>query len=447
MISQERAEEVAYIFYKNCHNKDRQSMAECLPNISSESSALRLLRKTHSNYPELLDEEDYKRWLERTREGGDLYKQIDPDTQVKLQRLRNQIQYWRSQYQESIDRMAKIESFRDEISKVVSALPPVKVKKIREDTKSKGEEIAVALFSDLHGGERIDPEATDFMGYYNIDIAARRLEIWAERVLDVISLHRKNYSIKELHILDLGDKVSGLIHEELEMTADIPPEEQFVVVGYLIAQIYLMLAREFEEIHIHSIGGNHARTRKKKSFKQPWVNFDYFAAQLTSLFCERQDNLHFHSYKSNKKIIEIGNKVGVIQHGDGIRSYQGIPFYGIIRSAKRQLAKQNSFRDMKKRMANFEEEALEGLKDVNTGDIDFLAMGHFHQLGILERAWGPIVINGCFPGPSEYSLEKDIVSRPGQWLLGFHRNGISWRYPLFLDNEKESPFNPLQLNI
>lgn len=432
-----KAKETSRIFYKYNNSASRKEMADHL-DLSSESSALRTLRRTYQEYPELLNKEHYKDWVNRTQKGGDLHNDLDPDAQIRINKLENQINYWKGQYNQILEKYSNIDSYYDVMKKAVSPLNPVSIPKIETDNK-KEDEVAVALFSDLHGGEEISPEETDYLGQYNIDILARRLEIWVKGVKNIVELHRQNYNIKKLVILDLGDKISGLIHDELEIHSDIEAGHQYAVVSYLIAQAFMMLAQEFEEIEVHSVVGNHGRKKQKKQSKGKYVNYDYDATQLTSLFCQKQDNIKFNAYKSPKKRIEIAGKTGIAMHGDNIRSYQGIPWYGLLRQSKRLLSTQSSMRDMEKRA---EESGIRNeLDDIPTGDIDFIVLGHFHQLFNLERAWGSVFCNGCFPGPSEYSLQKDIVSRPGQWILGFHENYISWRYALYLDQDK-NPHTP-----
>lgn len=443
-IKHDKAKRVSRIFYKYHNSASRQEMADSLE-LSSESSALRTLRQVYQEYPDLLDKEDYKDWISRTQKGGDLHKDLDPDTQIKINKLENQIHYWRNQYNQILEKYSNIDSYYDVMKQAVSPLDPVETPEIQTSNEEE-DEIAVALFSDLHGGEEISPEETDYLGRFNIKILARRLEIWAKGVKNIVELHRENYNIEKLVILDLGDKISGLIHDELEIHSDVEAGHQYALVSYLIAQILMTLSREFNEIEVHSIIGNHGRKKQKKQSKGKYINYDYDATQLTSLFCSRQDNIKFNAYKSPKKRVTVGNKTGIILHGSNIRSYRGLPFYGIVRSSKRLNSMQSTMRDLEEKAKEYENDIREEIKDVPTDDIDFIAMGHFHQLAILERGWGPIILNGCFPGPSEYSLEKDIVSRPAQWIMGFHDNYISWRYALYLDQDK-NPHTPEYLEF
>lgn len=442
-MKHKKAKEISRIFYKYNNSASRKEMADALE-LSSESSALRSLRKVYKEYPDLLDKKDYKEWVDRTQKGGDLYEDLDTETQIRINKLENQINYWKNQYNQILEKYSEMDSYYDVMKQAVSPLDPVETPKI-ETSNEKEDEIAVALFSDLHGGEEISPEETDYLGKFNIEILARRLEIWAKGVKNIVDLHRENYNIKKLVVLDLGDKISGLIHNELKVHSDVEAGHQYAVVSYLIAQTLMRLSRGFEEIEVHSIVGNHGRKQQSKKSKGKYINYDYDATQLTSLFCQKQGNIKFNAYKTPKKRVKIGNKTGVIMHGDNIRSYRGLPFYGLVRSAKRLNSMQSTMRDLEEKSKNYEGDIREEIEDVPTGDIDFIAMGHFHQLAMLERGWGPIILNGCFPGPSEYSLKKDIVSRPGQWVMGFHENYISWRYALYLDQDS-NPHTPEHLD-
>lgn len=437
-MKHDRAKEISRVFFKYNNTASRKVMADSL-NVS-ESSVLRTLRKAMDEYPSLIDKQDYKTWVDRTQQDGDLHEDLDPDVQIRINKLENQVQYWRGQYNNILEKYSEIDSYYDVMQKAVSPLKPVDIPRIKKENK-KEEEIAVALLSDLHGGEIISPEETDYLGVFNTEILARRLELWAKGVKNVVNLHRKNYNIKKLVILDLGDKISGMIHEELEIHSDIEAGHQYAVISYLIAQTLMLLAQEFEEIKIHSIVGNHSRKQQKKKSKGKYVNYDYDSTQLVSLFCKNQDNIKFNAYKAPKKRITIGNKTGIIAHGDSVRSYSGVPWYGLIRKSRQLLGTQSVLRNMKERSKEYTNDIREELDDVPTDDIEFIMMGHFHQLFNIEKAWGSIFVNGCFPGPSEYSIDKNMISRPGQWIMGFHKNYISWRYALYLDQD-ENPHNP-----
>jgi len=53
-------------------------------------------------------------------------------------------------------------------------------------------------------------------------------------------------------------------------------------------------------------------------------------------------------------------------------------------------------------------------------------------------AYSEAIINGAFPGGSEYSLRKHYeASDPSQLFFGIHpRRGMTWRYKIKLTEEK-----------
>ncbi|GAF73430.1 unnamed protein product, partial [marine sediment metagenome] len=92
------------------------------------------------------------------------------------------------------------------------------------------------------------------------------------------------------------------------------------------------------------------------------------------------------------------------QHGDDIKSWGGIPFYGINRSAAKWL----------------------GIEAVQKRYFQYFVLGHFHSKGILQSPTGEKIINGSMVGSGEYGITMDFA-HPLQLLFGVHQKyGKTW---------------------
>jgi len=283
---------------------------------------------------------------------------------------------------------------------------------------------AVLLLSDWHIGEYVSPEETFNYGVFNSEIAAARVELILEKTINIL-LNHEYIDVEKLIVVALGDMVSGTIHEELETTQDLNAAEQLYYSAYLLAFLLNDLSKYFPKIEFYGVIGNHGRLKKKKYYKEKYVNYDYIVYQIASLLLRDNKNIEFNIPKSPHIIVKIYNHNFLFTHGDNIRSWAGIPWYGIHRYA-------NNMREI----FNFQNIILNGV-----------AMGHFHQPAFLDRINGPIIVNGSLKGVDEYSLSYGLASRPSQTLFGVtNKYPLTFKYILWLDErlkpKRYKPFVP-----
>ena len=126
--------------------------------------------------------------------------------------------------------------------------------------------------------------------------------------------------------------------------------------------------------------------------------------------------LEFIIPQSPEIVIDIFGYNILLTHGDTVRGWSGIPYYGV----DRQKAKQQALRR-------------------KNGGFDYWFLGHFHTPTELE---GNTYINGALVGPDEYA--KNILhlsSEPIQKLFVFDANyGITAMFNLNAREADEHPF-------
>lgn len=92
----------------------------------------------------------------------------------------------------------------------------------------------IALLSDIHVEEKVDPETVEGLNEYNPDIAEKRLNKYFQNLLDLINKERKDVKIKNLVLALLGDNITGYIHEELKENNYMSPTEATIFIKALI---------------------------------------------------------------------------------------------------------------------------------------------------------------------------------------------------------------------
>ena len=292
----------------------------------------------------------------------------------------------------------------------VQAFPEVAVPKASTMRSGSSEEELVLNLGDIHAGEVVREEELNGLNEYNFDILTRRLKMLADSVIDISKNKLSGYTFRRLHIMGLGDWVSGTIHDELVESADGNIMEWTMNLAYVVAQMIRELAVEFEEIDFVGVVGNHGRLHKKPRFKARYVNWDYVCYQMLSALLAKQSNVKCTIPKSFWHIHEINGHNFLIIHGDNINSSLGIPWYGIQRM-----------------VANLKE--LLASKDQK---FEYMMLGHFHNYGLLDRVKGELIINGSLIGGNEFSVGKMFTSSEAcQHFCGVHAKwGMTFRYKI-----------------
>jgi len=133
---------------------------------------------------------------------------------VQLHRLEAERKILTQKYSQAIKAASYQETIIENLATYVKALPEVAPPTIvPRDPKDVSEEDAVLLLSDFHAGEVVRAEELNGINSYNFDICTKRLKYLSDSIRDIVKNKLTGYKFKKLHILGLGDMVSGCIHE------------------------------------------------------------------------------------------------------------------------------------------------------------------------------------------------------------------------------------------
>lgn len=296
-------------------------------------------------------------------------------------------------------------------------LPAVKTVPAKGAAKP-GSEDGLLILSDQHVGEVVSEAETGGLGRYDMSVFRYRLEFLAERVQRIAREHQPH--LRVLNIGCLGDTISGMIHEELSETNEGNAVDMSLAAAHLHAQFLLDLLQTFERVDTWWITGNHGRTGKRYRFKERYLSWDYIIAQHVRALLRNEPRVRFTIPRSFWTVAVVRGQRLLFLHGDQIRSWQSIPFYGMQRAVG---------------------ELMTLLR--RRGGFDAIIMGHFHNVGILDRSDVELIVNGSMKGPDEFSIGALFQgSRPKQLFMGVHpKHGLSFRYPILLDTAPEGqPF-------
>lgn len=335
----------------------------------------------------------------------------------KVLALRDDRNRLKKAYEAAQRKNSVFEALVDELETAVTPIAPLPKVTRLTGTKSRIRESLVLHLSDLHADEIVLPEQVGGLERFDFNIALRRGEVLVDSTLQFTQKVLQNYNFHTLYILANGDNVSGEIHGAADHSYYRNTFKNCLAVGQLQALMIRDLARHFPAIKIIHTSGNHGRRSIKKDYNNPKNNWDYLVAEVSRLHCQDLDNVDFSIPNTFNVNMEIEGHGFNVSHGDDIRSWNGIPWYGIERKTRRLMAL-NASTDRK---------------------ISYFCFGHFHTPASQAVLSGETLINGTWVATSPYaynSLSSYVV--PTQLIHGVHRtHGVSWRLYVKLRSERE----------
>lgn len=256
------------------------------------------------------------------------------------------------------------------------------------------ETIAIAQFSDQHIDEVVLADSVLGMNEYNLEIAKERFETHFYKLNKLITHHKAHYNIKKALLLFQGDTIGGWIHDELQQTNSISPNEAIYLAKslYVSGLRYLHDKLDVEEITVVCICGNHSReTRRVQYANFNDTNKEYWMYLEIKNICEMLGlkKIKFIIPKSEMAIINVFDKKLLVAHGHQFKYAGGVG--GIFPSMLRW------FGGMAKTLG-----------------VETAFIGHWHQSIFTKR----VIVNGSSKGYDAYALGKNLeFERPSQNLI------------------------------
>lgn len=250
---------------------------------------------------------------------------------------------------------------------------------------------AVLVFGDWHIGEVVEQDEIEDFNQYSWSIAQKRAYYLQTKFVNWVSVQRTAMAIDELVVVVIGDMISGDIHYELQSTNEFPPPVQAVRSGVLVAKTIAELSPHFKNIRVEYVTlDNHSRLTKKPQWKQGGYNsYNYIVGWIAKERLAGIKNITFNMYPNVKALVTIQGFKYLCLHGNAIKGWAGIPWYG----TDRHIASESKARRSKP-AKNF----------------DKVIMGHFHQ-----PLWTTdYIINGSLSGTSELDHAMGRHAQPSQ---------------------------------
>lgn len=302
---------------------------------------------------------------------------------------------------------------------IVPACPPPPRYRAPRPNSKRVVETALMQWTDWHYGEVVKSERVRGLNAYDQEIATARVRSTIENSRSIVRrLRTGGHEFPRAVVAVNGDLVTGSIHELEKHSNSKTIVESVVECGNLLAESLRDLAADFEQVDAFGTVGNHgrlpdARRMEQKSPLRNWDALVYFFAQ-----CALRDvpNVTFTIPDAYAVGYEVQGWRVLQQHGHEVKSWAGIPWYGIERYVSRITA-------------------LEARRDAAPHVYLF---GHFHTATSLSHSNGEMFVNGSLIGGTEYSVNAlGKADQPTQWLLGVHEeHGVTHRWPVYPTPER-----------
>ena len=236
-----------------------------------------------------------------------------------------------------------------------------------------GENEAILQISDWHYGMCID----NYWNVYSPEITKKRVSSLIEQVIEKCD---KN-NVRVLHVVNLGDLISGRIHLKLRLESRYDVITQTMHVSEMLSEMLVRLAEKYE-VHFYNCLDNHSRLEPEKKDALPSESM----ARLIPWYLQVRlgDLVFIHDNKYDDEIIDFKTKkyevIGV--HGD------------------------------KDKPSNI----VSNLSMVTHRHYDLVLAAHLHHFSANEANETILLSNGSLMGVDTFAKDLRLTSKPSQTL-------------------------------
>lgn len=403
-------------------------LLDCL----SESSKVKdAYNKFHKKYPKI-DERTIRDKFDREALGSPsshLSKEItfDPNSYMQQEKNKKKAALIRQAEQQELSKYRKqvaltdiiLDQLRAEIYKLPKPETPKPSKKIANAKKDHID--VMAIVSDCQIGQKVTLKDVGGLNEYNFDVFLKELFIWKNEVIRFVEVQQLTHTVDNIIIPFLGDIVEG--HDIFSGQAyhlDMHICNQVVNGSQVFAQALAEISITFPEIRILILGipGNHGRVGRKGEAPSQcnWdvICYKFLECELTNYKKENGGNIEFQWSDAWFQLLKSKGWVFCFIHGEDIKSWMGMPYYGVDRAKAKYMEMLNSY-------------------------FTYFVLGHHHKEAELPSDNGEKIVNGNWVGGNDGSKIWMGSNNPNQWIFTINEKyGILLREKIYLKTRHES---------
>lgn len=300
--------------------------------------------------------------------------------EIRKERIKNSDE--RAQTMFAVRRLAREETLVEIAKEVAEVLKSKPVLPNYNYITNTGNKSAILQISDWHYGIEINnPWNT-----YNPEIARDRIIKLRSRVIEKI----QENSVKDLYIANLGDLISGRIHETIRIQNRIDVISQALEVAEILVE-FLAYLSQYADIHYISTTDNHSRLEPKKESS---LDLESLTRVIDPLLEARIQNLKY------------ANKCKNI---DFVKSPFG-PDIAKFTVGEYKIGAVHGHKDNPKAIVS-------NISLMTQDNYDLILSAHLHHFSCDEQHNTVIVSNGSLMGTDDYASDLRLNNKPSQNLI------------------------------
>lgn len=333
--------------------------------------------------------------------------------------IQSQIEFLRRENRRLANLADKHKNVKGELVKAVydaasAALSKIEIKTVKppRSRKSTGEE------------EVANPNLSDFQlgkvtSTYNSEVCAERIDLYADKVLELTEIQRAHHPIRKAHVYLLGDIVEGEdIFPGQSHLIDASLYGQVVHGTQIVADFLRRMLSDFEEVHVAAVIGNHGALAggSRGRMYNPETNMDRMLYKFVSMMFQDDPRITFDipegmGEKNFYTVDYVGNYGTLLMHGD-------------------QFSTPTSMHAYYKKILGWKTGGIDE-------EFDDVVIGHWHQN--TKATFGKTVLRIAGSPESNNTFAQEVIGvmgRPSQHLQFIHpRRGVTAEYDVYLDGQ------------
>ena len=278
-----------------------------------------------------------------------------------------------------------VDLIKDEINYLADEKPILNDFHMPKETSHKD---GVLLLGDWHFGMTCD----NSVNKYDIDICKDRIN----KVVDKTIENGLKNEIDKLHIVCLGDILSGTIHNTIQRANQEEISQQIVLASELLSEVIAKLSNYFY-CTVTMTQGNHEAIDMNKNDRTNKNNYNSLVKEFVKIRIKGLSNVVFLDNTINNDeigILTVKNETLICCHGDKIN----------------------------KMKANYQLEMATGVKP------SIVCYGHVHNPQYYSLYQTDVYVNGSLMSSDEYSMNKKLYTPASQTMLIINKDGVETSY-------------------
>jgi len=347
------------------------------------------------------------------------------ESNERLSRELSRLKRDREEFVAAIYRAAKDAS----TGMVIRPVPAPSARRVR-GLRAGDDETALAALSDVQLGK--------VTATYNTDVAEQRVNLYADKIIQLTDIQRSDHPVREVRVYLLGDIVEGeLIFPHQPFQIDSSLFRQVAVDGPRIVIDFLRrLLAAFDRVHVVGVIGNHGRLGPRRSPFNPETNMDRMLYQIVADRLKDEPRLTWNlPYVKNERAWYAVDYpffgqdrhvrgLGTLPLPSGDSSHGFLLFHGdqIPGSAN------HSVKTVAARLWGWASGAV-------PEKFNHAIYGHWHTPRFMQLNDMDVWCNGSTESTNVYAQEQlSALGKPNQLLLFCHpRRGVTAEYRVRLD--------------